>query len=84
MIEYKTDFTYLISQDCRLFTVSLIPHAEGKFPTVIIRTPYVDMYENETEINITISYLNEYKKRFTIAQNTSNRLMKYKEIKLDY
>ena len=61
MLNYKVDFTYVVSREEKLFTVSLLPDSKGKFPVVIIRSPYVDRYENEEEENITVEYLNEYK-----------------------
>ncbi len=61
MINYAADYKYINSNDVKLFTVTLLPDATGKFPVVIIRNPYVDEYENEYEDNIVVSYVNEYK-----------------------
>ena len=61
LIAYSTDYEYVYSDGIKLFTVVLLPEKAGKFPTVIIRTPYVDKFENEKEENIAVDYLNEYK-----------------------
>lgn len=59
MFSFKCDFTYLTSGNERLFTVYLLPDGNRKFPTVVIRSPYVDKYENEKEENIALDYLSE-------------------------
>ena len=59
MFSFKCDFTYLTSGNERLFTVYLLPDENRKFPTVVIRSPYVDKYENEKEENIALDYLSE-------------------------
>lgn len=61
MINYAADYKYIESQGTKLFTVVLLPDSAGKFPVVIIRSPYVDSYENEKEENIVIEYLNANK-----------------------
>lgn len=61
MLNYKVDYTYMTSKDVELFTTILLPDSIGKFPTIIIRDPYVDRYEDEKEENIAVEYLNEYK-----------------------
>jgi len=60
-MKYVVDYIYLESKETKLFTVVLLPESTGKFPVVIVRTPYVDRFENEKEENITIEYLNENK-----------------------
>ena len=49
MIEYLADYKYIESQGAKLFTVVLLPGSTGKFPVVIIRNPYVDIYKNNSE-----------------------------------
>lgn len=59
MIEYRADYSYVISNDTRLFTAILLPDDRGKFPCVIVRTPYVDALETFSEEEICILYLKE-------------------------
>ena len=40
---------YIVSGEAELFTVVCLPDAEGKYPTVIYRTPYVNEEENMSE-----------------------------------
>ena len=61
MINYMADYKYIESDGVKLFTTVLMPDSTGKFPTVIVRNPYVENYENEKEDNIVIAYLNEFK-----------------------
>lgn len=61
MLKYKADYQYLVSEGIKLFTVVLLPEEKKKFPVVIIRTPYVEAFENSEECDVTTSYLNEYK-----------------------
>lgn len=61
MINYVADYKYIESNGVKLFTVVLLPDSAEKFPVVIIRSPYVDSYENEKEENIAVTYLNEHK-----------------------
>ncbi|MBQ8391294.1 MAG: CocE/NonD family hydrolase [Clostridia bacterium] len=58
---YKAGYTYISFKQAELFTMYLLPNEKGKFPVVIIRTPYVDKYENWEEADVVISYMNEYK-----------------------
>lgn len=62
MINYKIDYTYVVSEDAKLFTAILLPNDIGNFPVVIIRNPYVDPLERLSEEDICIAYLNENKK----------------------
>ena len=59
MITYTMDPSYILSESVRLFTVVLRPDSDGKFPTVVVRTPYVDSYENMPEDKIAAAYLAE-------------------------
>ena len=61
MKNFVADFHYIDSNGTKLFTTVLLPDSTGKFPTVIIRNPYVDSLEKEKEENIATTYLNEYK-----------------------
>lgn len=61
MINYVANYQYIESKNTKLFTVVLLPNSTDTFPTVIVRTPYVDRYENEKEEDVTAEYLNEYK-----------------------
>ena len=61
MVKYVADYKYIKSEGIKLFTVVLLPDSTGKFPVVIIRSPYVDIYENEEEENIAVEYLNEHR-----------------------
>ena len=57
----KTFYKYLKFNDIKLFTVVCLPHNHGKYPTVIIRSPYVDSDELITEQEICENKLKEYK-----------------------
>lgn len=61
MIKFKADYTFIVSNGIKLFTAILLPDGKGKFPVVIMRSPYVDKCENESEENIVTELLNEYK-----------------------
>lgn len=61
MLNWCVGYEYIASGNVNLFTVILLPKSNGKFPVVIMRTPYVDKYENEDESNIAVEYLNENK-----------------------
>lgn len=61
MVDFVADYQYIQSDDAKLFTVILLPELSWKGPVVAIRSPYVDIYENDDEDNIKASYLNEYK-----------------------
>jgi len=41
-MEYRAYYEYLTNNGAGLFTIVLLPYAEGKFPTIIFRSPYVD------------------------------------------
>ena len=45
----KAYYQYLQVQETPLFTVVCLPDERGKFPTVIMRSPYVDYAENQPE-----------------------------------
>ena len=59
MIPYTMDTAYIPSESVRLFTVVLRPDSSGQFPTVVVRTPYVDSYESMPEDQIAAAYLAE-------------------------
>ncbi len=59
MTECTYIYEYVISKGTRLFTAVLLPDAKNKFPSVIIRTPYVDALEALTEEEICGLYMRE-------------------------
>ena len=61
MTKYALEYYYMESDGTKLFTAVLLPEKKGKFPTVIVRTPYVDRYENDSEEDVLKAYLEEYK-----------------------
>ena len=62
MLNFNVSHSYIKSENIKLFTVALTPDKHGKYPAVIIRSPYVDVYENIDEEDIALTYLNENKK----------------------
>jgi len=54
------DYTYIPSGDAALFTVTLLPEKTGRFPAVILRSPYVDAAAEQTEEEILQSYLRNH------------------------
>ncbi|MBE6731994.1 MAG: CocE/NonD family hydrolase [Ruminococcaceae bacterium] len=48
---------YVESDGCKLFTVVTLPEKEGKFPTVIMRSPYVDNDEFTDEETVLKNHL---------------------------
>jgi len=61
MNRQKAFFEYLETGNAKLFTVVCLPD-DGRFPTVIFRSPYVDDAENKTEAEICAEKLCEYSK----------------------
>lgn len=57
----KSFFSYLEISDAQLFTVICLPSESGKFPTVIMRSPYVDVGESISEEEICANILKEKK-----------------------
>ncbi len=51
-MQHKSFFQYVPSNGVELFTVACLPSAEGKYPTVIYRSPYVDAEELLSEAEI--------------------------------
>ncbi len=60
MFNYFSDYYYLKAKSAELFTVTLTPDKVGTYPIVVVRTPYVDGYENTDEEIIMADYLREY------------------------
>ncbi len=60
MINYKAYHEYVISKQTKLFTAVLLPNENGTFPTVVIRTPYVDNYAAWSDNGICVQYMREY------------------------
>ena len=61
MINYKADYTYLESGDAKIFTMYLLPDEKGKFPVILMRSPYVDSEETQDEAHLAINALNNNK-----------------------
>ena len=53
-------YEYLSFRDAELFTVVCLPQKTGKFPTVIIRKPYVDEEEALSEETICENKLQDH------------------------
>lgn len=58
---YCSKFYYIAINDVELFTVCCLPEKDGKFPTVIFRSPHVDAFEFADEQEICNNYLNAYR-----------------------
>ncbi len=58
--DYKGFYEYLEADSAKLFTVVLLPKTSERFPVVIIRTPYVDAFENADENKIVFQYMSDY------------------------
>ncbi|MBE6929850.1 MAG: CocE/NonD family hydrolase [Ruminococcaceae bacterium] len=58
MLDYRTSYTYIESEGNQLFTVVMLP-GEGKYPTILSRSPYVDSTENMPEEQIALQYLGD-------------------------
>jgi len=48
-MKYKAYCEYVSSEGIKLFTAVLLPQGKGKFPCVVVRTPYVDWLEEKSE-----------------------------------
>ncbi|MGI6336839.1 MAG: CocE/NonD family hydrolase [Eubacteriales bacterium] len=51
---------YLDTYGTQLFTAVLLPDAQGTFPTVVYRSPYVDALETLSEETVVARYLSEH------------------------
>ena len=58
-MEHFAYHKYIFSEGVSLFTVIMLPDGVGKFPTVVVRTPYVDWLEDKSEEFIVDLCLNE-------------------------
>ena len=47
MTNFTAFYKYIDSYGTKLFTVVTLPDSSGKFPVFVVRTPYVDIYEDE-------------------------------------
>lgn len=56
------EYYYLLVDEATLFTVVLLPDNFGKFPIVIVRTPYVDELENYSDADALSYHMEEYEK----------------------
>ena len=61
-MKYSADYKYIESNGIKLFTVVLLPDSSGKFPVVVFRNPYMDVYENWDESDVVIACLNDQKR----------------------
>lgn len=59
-LRYYAFCDYLKCKDAMLFTMALLPYEGGKFPSVIIRTPYEGGYVNETEEKLMTILMKDY------------------------
>ena len=59
-ISHFASYTYIPFADALFFTVTLLPCREGRFPVVIVRSPYVHSAEEKTEEELLQKYLAEY------------------------
>ena len=57
----KAIFNYLENNKAKLFTIACLPQSNKTFPTIIMRSPYVDSDELLTEEAICENKLKEYK-----------------------
>ncbi|MBE7053930.1 MAG: CocE/NonD family hydrolase [Ruminococcaceae bacterium] len=62
MIKYHTYYEYVESDGVKLFTCIMLPEKEGKFPVVLVRAPYVDVFENEDENDVVVECAAQNKK----------------------
>ncbi len=53
-------YEYIPFDNEKFFTVVVLPQKDGKFPTVITRSPYVSALENKSEAEITDGYFSGY------------------------
>ena len=53
-------FTYISSGGAALFTMTMLPEKTGKFPVIIMRSPYVDAFGQQAEEAVLQSYLREF------------------------
>lgn len=61
MINYFADYKYINSNGVNLFAAFMLPCEGGKFPVVVIRTPYEAKIKNLTEDEILAVYADRYK-----------------------
>lgn len=60
MHAYQADYAFMPSEDAQLYTAVLLP-GEGKYPVVIVRTPYVDVLENVDPADAAVQHMNDYR-----------------------
>ena len=60
MTGYRSEYCYMPSGDAQLYTAVLLPGA-GQYPTVIVRTPYVDVLENVDPADVAAQHMNDYR-----------------------
>ncbi len=52
--------TFIESEGIKLYTMCLLPDKVGKFPVVLLRSPYVDSFENTTDSQTLSAAANDY------------------------
>ena len=52
---------YLDVDNAKLFTIVCVPQDGGKFPTVVCRSPYVDITEQQTAEEVCADKLRDFK-----------------------
>jgi len=60
MSDFSITYKYLNSSGNDIFTMIFKPSDEGKYPTVIFRSPYVWEYQNMTEEEVVEAYRKEF------------------------
>ena len=60
-MEHYAHWEYLPISGEKLFTVVLLPEKDGKFPTLILRTPYVGSTVDKAEDTLAQDYLNGHR-----------------------
>lgn len=59
-MKYFGYYDYVESEGNKLYTVVLLPEKDGKFPSIIMRTPYVTSVQNKSDEGAFLSYLADY------------------------
>jgi len=59
-MNYISEYTYLESEGNKLFTMVLKPEKSGKFPIIVMRSPYVNKYEETDEEDVLKEYVTEF------------------------
>ena len=60
MSTFDVRYAYVDAGDAKLFTAVMLPSAKGQYPTMVYRTPYVDVFEDTPEKEICDLYKTKY------------------------